>query len=365
VFSWKPLVEIGKRSYGLYLWHWPIFVFAKAPHGSAARVVGALAVTAVVSELCYRFVETPVRKGALGRWFESAGERRFVPLAGCGVVVLGLVGFYASVDPFDRATGGGDAEFVLEPATTAPSAAAPTTGADPAAATPTTVAASSARRLVIVGDSQAHSLAVNLPDGIGDTFDIEDGSLSGCSIYDGGRVFSERAGFNNNFSVCDGWADDWGDAASDADAEIALVVLGAWDVFDVETDDGERLTFGTGAWDSYIVGQLQQGVDALVAAGAHVALLEVPCMRPQDVEGAGVPALPERGDDDRVTHLNDLWRGVASANPQNVTFVEGPDEWCDDETISEDVEYRWDGVHVYKPGANLIYTSIAPALLEL
>ena len=218
---------------------------------------------------------------------------------------------------------------------------------------------------MIVGDSQAHSLAVNLPDGIGDTFDIKDGSLSGCSIYDGGRVFSERAGFNNNFGGCEGWADDWGDAASEADAEIALVVLGAWDVFDLETDDGEELTFGTGDWDSYVIGELQSGVDALVAAGAHVALLEVPCMRPKDVEGAGVPALPERGDDERVAHLNDLWRGVASANPAAVTFVEGPDEWCDDETIAEDLGYRWDGVHVYKPGANLIYTTIAPALLAL
>ena len=125
VFSWKPLVEVGKRSYGLYLWHWPIFVFAKAPHGSVSRVIGALAVTVVVSELCYRFVETPVRKGALGRWFESAGERRFVPLAGCGAVVLGLVGFYAAVDPFDRAAGGQEVEFVLQ-STTVP-AAAPTT----------------------------------------------------------------------------------------------------------------------------------------------------------------------------------------------------------------------------------------------
>jgi hypothetical protein len=307
-----------------------------------------------------------VRKGALGRWFQSAGQRRFVPLAGCGAVVLGLVGFYATVDPFDRAAGGGEAEFVLQ-SSTVPAASPTSVGAaDPAAdVAPATAAAADLPRLVIVGDSQAHSLAVNLPDGIGDTFDISDGSLAGCSIYDGGRVFSERAGFNNNFGVCQGWADDWGEAVSQSDAEIALVVLGAWDVFDIETDDGERLTFGTGDWDSYVIGQLQQGIDALVAAGAHVALLEVPCMRPKDVEGAGVPALPERGDDDRVAHLNELWRGVASASPEDVTFVEGPDEWCDDETISQDLGYRWDGVHVYKPGANLIYTTIAPTLLAL
>jgi hypothetical protein len=45
--------------------------------------------------------------------------------------------------------------------------------------------------------------------------------------------------------------------------------------------------------------------------------------------------------------------------------IEGPDEWCNDETIATDVGYRWDGVHVYKPGANLIYSTIAPQLLQL
>ena len=88
-------------------------------------------------------------------------------------------------------------------------------------------------------------------------------------------------------------------------------------------------------------------------------------MRPQDVEGAGVPALPERSYDDRVDHLNDLWRGIASANPGTVSFIEGPDEWCNDESVASDLGYRWDGVHVYTPGANLIYTTIAPSLLAL
>jgi hypothetical protein len=143
------------------------------------------------------------------------------------------------------------------------------------------------------------------------------------------------------------------------------VVLGAWDVFDLETGDGDVLVFGTADWDAYVTARLQAGVDALAGAGARVALLEVPCMRPQDVDGAGVPALPERGDDARVAHFNELLRGVATRDPERVTFVEGPDEWCADDSIATDLGMRWDGVHVYAPGAALIYDTIAPALLAL
>ena len=136
---------------------------------------------------------------------------------------------------------------------------------------------------------------------------------------------TERDGYTLSFGRCEGWQDEWVDAADDADADVALVVLGAWDVFDFELDDGTDLEFGTPEWDDYVTENLQSGIDALAAAGTRVALLEVPCMRPQDVEGSGVPALPERGDDDRVAHLNDLWRDVAAANAGTVTFVEGPD----------------------------------------
>ena len=66
--EWRPLVEIGKRSYGIYLWAWPVSVVLKAYTGSWPRFIAAMLVTAVLSEACYRYVETPVRQGALGRW---------------------------------------------------------------------------------------------------------------------------------------------------------------------------------------------------------------------------------------------------------------------------------------------------------
>jgi hypothetical protein len=220
------------------------------------------------------------------------------------------------------------------------------------------------RRLVIVGDSQAHSLAINLPDGIDSTFAIADGSVEGCSVYDDGSVRSDRDGFSRSFSNCSGWADKWANTAVSSHAEVALVVLGAWDVFDVEVD-GQLIEFGTPDADERFKTDLREGISALSAAGVHVALLEIPCMRPQDVEGAGVPALPERGDDQRVAHLNDLMRQVAAEDPLGITFVAGPTQWCNDPTISTDLGYRWDGVHVYKPGAKLIYETIAPALLAI
>ncbi len=357
--SWPPLVEIGKRSYGIYLWHWPIFVFAGAYDGSVARVGAALAVTAVVSELSYRFIEMPVRRGELGRWWRSAAERRLVPVAGAAVAVAALIGFYSSVDRFDRAAGGEDVMFG-EVAGDAANQPTTTVGA-----ASTTAVTAGPRHLVVVGDSQAHALAINLPDGIEDTFDVSDGSVEGCSVYDEGTLQTERDGYTLSFGRCEGWQDEWVDAADDADADVALVVLGAWDVFDFELDDGTDLEFGTPEWDDYVTENLQSGIDALAAAGTRVALLEVPCMRPQEVSGSGVPPLPERGEDDRVAHVNDLWRDLAEANAGTVTFVEGPEEWCDDEDVSSDTAYRWDGVHVYTPGANLIYTTIAPTLLTL
>ena len=379
-------MEVGKRSYGLYLWSWPISAMVGADEGSFSKFVLAMAITIPVSEACYRLIEAPIRRGALGRWWKTRQRPDWNRITVQGAVaavalVVPLTLFFADRPAvFDPAADAGNSDVVFDPnaaagvdPTTTPSAEASVPASevavsDPAtsttAAAPVTTAASLPRRVVIVGDSTAHSLAINLPSGIEGTFTIGDGSVEGCSVYDSGKGVSTRP-YTRTFDNCAGWSDKWVSAAQSVNAEVALVVLGAWDVFDVQTADGQTLAFGTPANDQRFMAGVQEGIDKLSAIGVKVALLEIPCMRPQDVQGAGVPALPERGDDARVAHLNDLLRQVAAANPATTTFVNGPAEYCADPAIAADLAYRWDGVHAYKPGAKLTFEAAAAQLLAI
>lgn len=66
VLSAPPMLWIGRRSYGIYLWHWPIWVFLGVQYpqlGHPAAVAWALAATTAVSALSYRLVEQPIRTG--------------------------------------------------------------------------------------------------------------------------------------------------------------------------------------------------------------------------------------------------------------------------------------------------------------
>ncbi len=68
------LVWLGRRSYGFYLFHWPVFQFYRrfagqglTPYEFVVLVLLALALT----ELSFRYIETPVRKGAVSRWWRD------------------------------------------------------------------------------------------------------------------------------------------------------------------------------------------------------------------------------------------------------------------------------------------------------
>ena len=71
LLGWRPLRWVGERSYGIYLWHWPVFMVTRpgldVPLDGAELLALRLAVTVLLAHLSYRYVEQPVRHGVLGR----------------------------------------------------------------------------------------------------------------------------------------------------------------------------------------------------------------------------------------------------------------------------------------------------------
>lgn len=104
LLSHPVLLWIGTRSYGLYLYHWPIFQIIRNIAANKLQFhefVLAMVATAIITEASYRFVETPIRKGKLGELWRrrrelgggSPGQRRGVLIG--GAVGVGLTLFAA------------------------------------------------------------------------------------------------------------------------------------------------------------------------------------------------------------------------------------------------------------------------------
>ena len=108
-----PLTWIGRRSYGIYLWHWPVILIVgqdiPTNAGTSEFVwtrVWAVVVTLALADLSFRFIETPVRRlgfrGTLRRIGASVrglsvGGRRAV--AGTAVVVAAGLAFVVVTAP--------------------------------------------------------------------------------------------------------------------------------------------------------------------------------------------------------------------------------------------------------------------------
>lgn len=104
----NPILKwFGDRSYGIYLWHWPIFVLMRSgidlQWPDPVVFVTKIAIVLVISDLSYRFVEMPVRNGAIGdriAVWRAAGvprpQSQTLIAAGLtvAIVAISMVGMY-------------------------------------------------------------------------------------------------------------------------------------------------------------------------------------------------------------------------------------------------------------------------------
>lgn len=91
--SWSPVVGIGKISYSLYLWHWPLLAFATYGWddeiGAIVRL-GLIALAVLLSVLTYRYVEQPARQTITRRslvFGAGGGAIAICAAAGTAIVV--------------------------------------------------------------------------------------------------------------------------------------------------------------------------------------------------------------------------------------------------------------------------------------
>src|SRR2546421_959734 len=113
VLGSKPGRWIGTRSYGLYLWHWPVFVYTRPQLDVAltgtANVILRLALTVILAEASYRLVERPLRNLRWRDWrpvtlpwrrvLATATTGAGVALGSAGVLSLGYAVYQIGGQP--------------------------------------------------------------------------------------------------------------------------------------------------------------------------------------------------------------------------------------------------------------------------
>ena len=150
--SLPPLRWVGIRSYGIYLWHWPVIALAGAINGPGPTspwlwLIEA-AVTIALACVSWRFVETPIMRDGFGatcrRWRLLIDEalrpvsahRRVAPMvvAATALIVVALAGYGVARPPASAAPSGLLRQVAEGQRISAASQA--TAGATPAAASP-------------------------------------------------------------------------------------------------------------------------------------------------------------------------------------------------------------------------------------
>lgn len=140
----EPLVWVGKRSYSIYLWHYPLLLLmnpvANINDTPWWQYILQVLLVVAVAECSYRFIETPFRKGAFGRTVAEFRDgtttpanwaRAHIPVcATCGIVLVIALGGLIFVPETSALSGEGAEVLNKEAKNTAPTDQQAADGAD-------------------------------------------------------------------------------------------------------------------------------------------------------------------------------------------------------------------------------------------
>ena len=383
-----PLVALGKISYGVYLYHWPVFVLADRKGWDmpvAASLTIKVAITLVVSVASYFLIEKPIRTAT---WMPP--RRTLVAALGgtavaafVAVLVMPTPAKYYGVDDVaaDQAAIDTGPVEPLVPLTTMP-ATAPTSTPDHSTTNPagtevgstlppvttTTVMAVPSRpvRILVVGDSTAEATGAGLVAWAAANPQYAQVSVEagpGCGVVLGGYmelttgqrdVDAECAPYVNGIVP---------DTVAALQPDVVMVMSAVWDVQNRRlTGDGPLLTPSDPAIQALFAEQNAEFADGLLAQGvSRVVWVNGPPPLPSLAGGEDQQAQP-----DRHAILHGIVDTVASTRPaMRVVDLAG---WVAAQPFAEDNAARAarvDGVH-WTPEASLMIATdfLGPAIVQ-
>ncbi|WP_415624337.1 acyltransferase family protein [Phytohabitans flavus] len=336
-----PLVLLGRISYGVYLWHWPLFAWLDAgrtgvsgPGLFALRCVATLAVAA----LSYRLLELPVRSG---RW-PRLRPRPAAAFAGCAITAAAVIGLVVTIPP------------------TVPPAAPIALNVEPAVAAKQSPMHRAGRRpgkeprITFFGDSVSWSLAAYLPPQKAIKIGVR--GVAGCGIARLPRIryIGEP---HPNYPGCEHWDRRWRQGLQADDPDLAVILLDRWELMDRELH-GRYQHVGEPDFDAYLAGELKQAIQIVSARLAHVVILTAPYTR--RAERPDGRLWPE-DQPERVDAWNRLLR--TAAEQHHATVIDLNRRVCPDGKFTwraGGVQIRSDGLHFTPEG---VRQWIAPWLL--
>ncbi|GFG73833.1 acyltransferase [Mycobacterium botniense] len=337
VLAWRPLVWLGTISYGVYLWHWPIFMVLNGERtgwSGLTLFAARCSATAAVATMSWWLIEQPIR-----RW--QPLHVPLLPLAGATVATA--VALTVVMVPVEAGHAGGNS---LPPGVSSVAAVSPSP--------PQTSAAvrAAARRnpnrpftVSVFGDSIAWTLMHYLPETPG--FDFVDHTVIGCSIVRSGpyRYFGQVI---DQKPECDNWPARWSAQINQDQPDVALLIIGRWETID-RVNEGRWTHIGDPAFDSYLTAELQRALDILSSTGARVMVATAPySRRGEKPDGSLYP----EDQPERVDQWNTLLRRTIG-NRSNVVVLDLNKRLCPDGVYTakvDGIQVRSDGVHLTPEG---------------
>ena len=364
-----PLRGLGQISYGLYLWHFPLFLWldesSTGVRGTPLLIL-RLGVTLAVSAISYVVVEQPIRQRRRPAWV----VRGLAPVGAGAAVVSLLMASAASSLPVGVPAA---AKLPKAPArlmgsegpcqvslSDSPQLGTAPVGADKVAkfeygalgkstlvwngSATRTFETCPPKRVLVIGDSLAFTLGAPMMDDE-DRYGVQlsNAALLGCAFSTRGEL-DVNGTWEDPPAGCSTALEQWARDIKRVQAEEVVVELGYRDEFDWRWND-KVVHLGVPAFDAYLQRQIDRYVQVLGRGGVKVLFGSVPYTHPPDrADGTPAPAASPA----RHAQINAMLQAEARRHPATVRVLDL------DRTVSPDNHYdarvkgqlcRFDGIH--------------------